>query len=144
MGATVGSLQSHYSEGKPEMEEMHATLTREIHSAEAEDRPVAQIRVTPDAIQGSVTTAPMTPERARVLGRLLAMPTVPPWPGGIRGLGSSTDEVVAFGDPSNERLLEILVHPDDWRQLLAEVDNLWMLDMGGPIKRVAGVPVSGT
>jgi hypothetical protein len=127
------------------MEEMYETLTREIRSAEEADRPVAQIRVTPDAIQGSVTTAPMTPERARVLGQLLAMPALPPWPAVIRGLGAApTDEMVVFGSPSNERLLEILIHPDDWRQLLTEVDNLYMLNLSGPVKRIAEVPVSET
>lgn len=123
------------------MEEMYEAITREIHSAEEQDRPIAQVRVTPDAIPGSVTTGPMTPERARILGRLLAMPSLPPLRG-VRGLGSETDEIVVFGDPTN--LLEILVHPEDWRQLLTEVDNLYMLNVSGPVKRLAGVPVSET
>lgn len=123
------------------MEEMYEAITREIHSAEEQGRPIAQVRVTTAAIPGSVTTAPMTPERARVLGRLLAMPSFPPLRG-VRGLGSETDEIVVFGDPTN--LLEILVHPEDWRQLLTEVDKLWMLDRSGHVTRIAGVPVSET
>jgi hypothetical protein len=113
------------------MDQMYATILREINSAATEDRPVAQIRVTADAIRGSITTAPLTPERARVLGRLLAVP-----------FGEGDSAVVS--DPDNERLLEILIHPEDWRDLLTEEAPLSMLNLTGPIKRVAGVPVQET
>lgn len=74
---------------------------------------ITQIRVTSDAIRHSPVSVPLTPERARVLGL-----------GEADGLG-------------DERLLELLVHPDDWRDLLCESRDI---GPGYPTV-VQGVPV---
>lgn len=116
---------------------LYATVAAEIHSAEEQDRPIAQIRVTTDAIQGSITAAPVTPERARTLGQLMA----------IRGDSDSPLTGTVVSDPSNEQLLEILIHPEDWRDLLTETGGMarFALKTSSPgslvVRSVLGIPV---
>ena len=91
---------------------------------------IVHIRVTADAFKGTVTAVPITPERARVLGKLLAVP----------GDGPLAGTVVPHpGD--YERMLEILVHPEDWRDLLVDAEAYTAVDLG-EIDRVMGIPVS--
>lgn len=105
-----------------------AQVVREIDSAAEQDRPLAQIRVTTDAIPGSISTAPVTPERGRVLGKLRAVP--------VDG-GAAVE-----GDPSNERLLEILIHPDDWNLVLVEAPlGALGCDPEAKVRTLYGLPV---
>lgn len=87
---------------------------------------IVHIRVTTDALQGSVTSTPVTPERARTIGRLMAIPA------------REGTAVVAHPD-STETLLEILMHPADYETLMIEYRA-----MGGREAPVAllGIPVS--
>lgn len=103
-----------------------ASIMREQHDARATGyKRIVHIRVTTDALPGSVTSLPVTPERARVIGRLLA----------VQDLG-----VVA--DPnSTETLLELLIHPADWAELLTDDDKYRAVQIG-PDTRVIGIPVS--
>lgn len=85
---------------------------------------IVHIRVTVDALAGSVTALPVTPERARTLGRLLAVP------GGV------------VADPSDyEGMLELLIHPADWADLLRDTTAIRSVKLGEPT-RVMGIPVS--
>lgn len=90
---------------------------------------IVHIRLTTDALPGSVTSTPITPERARTLGRLLALPG-----GGV------------VADPrSTELLMEILIHPEDWAALLAETDAPYTVQAAmkaGEPDRVYGIPVT--
>lgn len=71
-------------------------LRREIESAWEQDRNVVQIRVTTDALEGTPTAVPLTPERLRALD-----------------LSPTFD--------SNVTPLEVLVHPRDWADALSEI-----------------------
>lgn len=91
---------------------------------------IVHIRVTVDAIPGAPTTVPVTPERARVLGRLLM----------VRGEGPLTGSVVA--DPSDyEAMLELLIHPKDYADLLKDASAIAAVQIG-EVDRVMGIPVS--
>lgn len=94
-----------------------------------EDR-IAHIRITTDAIPGSIVAMPITPERMRSLGYLrLVQPTEP---------GPAT----VIADPSRE-LLEIVMHPKDWRQLRMSLEARDHLETGALDKadRLLGYPV---
>ena len=111
-----------------------AALHSEIRHAREQDRPVVHVRVAKDALPGTVAAMPVTPERARALGTLLLLP----------------DETIV-GSPVNERLLELLIHPEDWRGLLVEKDALgnYVVDYvvapgEGGVTRVLGIPVVKT
>lgn len=101
------------------------SIDRELRDAEEQLREVVQIRVTPLALPGSVLLMPMSPERARVLGRLHM----------VRDRG-------VISDPKNERMMEVLMHPEDWAELLTEVDHhhLHAHDLGEP-RSIYGIPV---
>lgn len=127
---------------------LYTAVERVIQEAEEQDRPIAQIRVTAVAIPGSITAAPMTPERARALGHLLAAPSPPSGllsSSGRRrnilsGLGRAANEIVVFGDPGG--LLEVLIHPGDWRELLTEEGGGRLrLDASNRITRLCEIPV---
>jgi hypothetical protein len=91
---------------------------------------IVHIRVTKDAILGAPTTVPVTPERARTLGRLLMVRS-----GGLDG--------VVVADPSDyERMLELLIHPEDWAALLTEKTAFGYAVELGTIDHVMGIPVS--
>jgi hypothetical protein len=38
---------------------------------------------------------------------------------------------------------EVQLHPGDWDELLTEADTMPLLDLSGPVKQIAGVPVAG-
>jgi hypothetical protein len=112
-----------------------AAIAREINDARATGyREIVHIRVTVDAIPGSVTTTPLTPERARVLGKLIAVDL------GKYGTAVEADPYYA------ERLLEILIHPQDYVGLMKEADDLSRfavsVNPSTGVSQVYGVPVS--
>lgn len=86
-------------------------------------RPVTQVRVSTDAIEGTIAAVPVTPERARNLGKLRATPA------GV------------ISDPPNERLLEILIHPEDWKQLLMRTDPHGAIGLADGVETVLELPV---
>lgn len=109
-----------------------ASIHRELHDARATGyKRIVHIRVTADALAGSVTSVPVTPERARVLGKLLM----------IRSPGEPLDGAVIADPADAEALLELLMHPLDWAELLADLDAIGYVSLGEPI-RVMGIPVS--
>jgi hypothetical protein len=77
-------------------------IVSEINHAELDDRRVRALRVTTDAVAGSLAAMPITPERARTVGRLWML----------------EDSTVVAEDLLYD--LELLVHPSDWYALLAE------------------------
>lgn len=80
------------------MSGMVEAFFREINDAGLQLHEIARIRITHDAISGAPVAAPLTPERARTV-------TLPQ-----RG-----------GQPVPLELVrEIVVHPDDWRDLLVD------------------------
>lgn len=112
-----------------------AAVYREINDADTTGyKRIVHIRITPDAIPGSPVAVPVTPERARTLGRLIALPT-------------KDGEPSVTADPSDyERMLELLLHPQDWAQAKQEANELAMsLSMRpGEPNRIYGIPVSHT
>ena len=100
----------------------------EIRQAREQAREVHWIRVTADAIPGSIVTTPITPERARQIG-LHAEPSV-------GGHTVDTDPRLIAHPP-----LEIVVHPEDWAELLKDPEAArWGIQIGEP-DRVLGIPV---
>jgi hypothetical protein len=106
-----------------------AAIFRECNAADGQMRPIIHARLTTDAIPGSIAAMPVTPERARTLGKLWAFP-------------DGTIEAAYDG-----RALEILIHPEDWHGLLKELPSengyavqnaIWC----GEPDRVLGIPVS--
>jgi hypothetical protein len=88
-------------------------------------RTIIRIRVTTDAVRDSMLAAPITPERSRTLGRLMALE------------GGAVE-----AEPSNA--LELLVHPEDYQQLLWERDEIgrsYGAGIGGEITRIMGLRV---
>lgn len=111
------------------------SLMREKRDAAERDVVIAQIRVSRDALPGSVVLMPVTPERARTLGTLhLLEPS----------RSGEPATVVADAD----RLYEIVLHPEDWAGLLVErspVTDRYAISppMGADgVKRVVGIPVA--
>lgn len=102
-------------------------INRELESAVHERLVVRQIRITPDAIAGSVTLAPMTPERlqawAAIIGEVATWFNVP--------------HSMIGAPEARERWREVLVHPADWEALQAEVG-----DRNGHASRAWGLPVA--
>ena len=86
-----------------------AAIARQLDEvrAEREDACVVRIRVTRDAVCGSVVAVPVTPERARVLARLVLV-------------RDDRGSAAVVADPAYyEHLREVLIHPADWMDLLA-------------------------
>lgn len=111
---------------------MFAVVHRQIVEAdETGYKRIVHVRVTTDAICGSMAAVPVTPERARAIGKLVALPDV----------GALAYTVAA--DPQwYERALELLIHPEDWIALLREIPmGATPLQLGDP-KTVYGIPVS--
>lgn len=102
-----------------------AAIARERHDADVQLRPIIHIRITKDAIPGTPAAVPVTPERARTLGRLWALPD------------GSVDAAY------DGRALEVVIHPEDWSRLLTEKDAMvgYAVQVGDP-DRVLGIPVS--
>lgn len=103
----------------------------DLRQAREQDRDVRWIRVTKDAIPGSITTTPITPERARQIGLY-------EYEDGQSGrsAGVDTDPKLIARPP-----LEIVVHPEDWAELLKDPEAAkWGIQIGEP-DRVLGVPV---
>lgn len=114
---------------------LFAAIAAEVDDSRATGyKRIVHIRVTTDALLGSLVTVPMTPERARVLGRLLM----------VSGDGPLAGSVVA--DPSDyERMQEILVHPEDWATILRDPGMYAYVQMplhDTDVTRVLGIPVS--
>lgn len=105
---------------------MYELLFRELREAEEAYRSIVQIRVSTDGIPGAPATTPLTPERARQFG-LMAVP--------------ANDGVAVVADPHAQHLLEVVVHPKDWADLLKEPGTLHALELLGPVRRVFGIPV---
>lgn len=106
-----------------------ALIFSERNQARERMRPIIHIRVTTDAIPGSPVAVPVTPERARTLGKIWAFP-------------DGTVEAAFDG-----RALELLVHPEDWYSLLKDMDAArdYVVQFGvqpGEPDRVFGIPVS--
>lgn len=102
-----------------------AAIHREIVDADMALVKIAYIRVTRDAIPGSVVTTPITPERL------------------LPDDGWALDDEVG---ETLEALLrpdrEIVVHPEDWCSLLAECDALgYAVSPVGMLRAVRGIPV---
>lgn len=94
-------------------------------AAETGYREIVSIRVTPLAIQGSLLAVLVSPERARVLGKLRM----------LEGQG-----VVA--DPAwCEEHEELLIHPRDWMDLLSDQTVFRYISMGTEAWNVFGIPV---
>lgn len=90
-------------------------LMREIDSATMLARPLLHIRVTTDALRGSPAAVPITPERARRVR--------------LRAFEGRDGEAVVDGDPEVYlRSLEIVVHPADWADVLAELPDRYVGD----------------
>jgi hypothetical protein len=104
-----------------------AAIHREVYDARAADRPITHIRVTTDALPGYPAAVPITPERARTIRLRMAY-------GGTVGADYA----------STGRLLEIVIHPEDWATLLKEKDALGHYAVGtdGRVKTVLGIPVA--
>lgn len=87
---------------------------------------IVHIRVTTDALEGSIVAVPITPERARARGRLMM----------VEGHG-----IVA--DPAQyETMLELLMRPADLVALLRDSDLVrFGIELGDPM-RIMGIPVS--
>lgn len=94
------------------MNHVSEAIRREIDQARGGDRPVASVRVTESALPGTVAAVSLSPERAESL-RL--------------------DARLA------EAAVEILVHPDDYAELLDEPGLALEEDSG--VRRVFGVPL---
>jgi hypothetical protein len=95
--------------------------------AELQARHIRGIRVTTDALAGSIVALPITPERARSYRLLM-----------IEGRGAVADPVVY------ERDLEVLVHPEDWRDFLKNLPNSVTFNESGAVgsvREVMGIPV---
>lgn len=104
-------------------------IWHERNDADAQMRPIIHIRITTDGIPGSPAALPVTPERARTLGKLWAFPN------------GSVDAAY------DGRALEVLVHPEDWAGLLKDVDAAKQYAVQIPLKpnepyRVFGISVS--
>lgn len=111
-------------------------VVRELHDVDATGyKRVVQIRITTDALAGSIMACPITPERARTLGRMMA----------VRDEQRGGYCVVA--DPMDyEAMAEVLIHPADWHALLRDAPHgavALPLQPSAPI-RMFGVPVVHT
>lgn len=91
-------------------------IRRELGDARAAERPVAAVRVTASALPGTVVAVSLAPERIAELGL-------------DRQLG--------------ERAAEIIVHPDDYEQLLEAPAPTLTRDEPDGVMRVFGVPLIG-
>lgn len=98
----------------PAMTHVAEAIRREIDEARGGERPVASVRVTESALAGTVAAVSLSPERAEAL-RL--------------------DAVLA------ERAVEILVHPDDYAELLEAPGDELTTDAGSGARLVFGVPL---
>lgn len=97
----------------------------ELNDAEVREHRIVQIRVTRDALPGSITTVVMTPERARryvgsVVVRIVTPELLP---------GEAWPDV-----------REILIHPLDWERALLEPDPYAAVVLG-QVTSILGVPV---
>lgn len=103
------------------------TIRRELDDAEATGwQKIVQVRVTTDALPASPVTVPITPERARTMSAMRMMP----------------DGIVA--DPASyEGMLEVLLHPEDWQDVLADAERfaVQMATRPGEPNRIFGIPV---
>ena len=106
------------------------TLYREQQQAREQLREIHHIRVTTDALPGSLVSVPITPERARTI-RLAMFPSK---------AGESTVDV----DPElvGRPLLEVLMHPEDYAELTKDLDAVRDVDMTGSVTRVLGIPIA--
>lgn len=105
---------------------MIEAIAQQIREARMADRPILHLRVTPDAIPGTVTTTPLAPGRLRRYRALAA------------------EEGTILPDLSSN-VLEIVVAPVDWDALLVEKDAFERyaveVDPGSGVKKVLGVRV---
>lgn len=106
-----------------------SALWRERQEARAQMRPIVHIRISRDAFLGSIVAVPVSPERARTLGKLWAFP-------------DGTVDAAYDG-----RALELLMHPEDWASLLKEFPHenghaVQLAMRAGEPDRVMGIPVS--
>jgi len=101
-------------------------LHREIYSAEEQARPLLHIRISPSAIQGSIVCVPVTPERARQT-RIRTLEE-----GGV----VADSEIVM-------RYLELIIHPHDWRTLLADPKLQMYSSIPGGASTYSGIKVIG-
>lgn len=86
-------------------------IVRELRQAVEAQREVVHIRVSQDAISGCVLAVPLAPERLRTLA-------------GVNTAGKGL-----LPDPkAQERLVEIVVHPDEWIDMMLSARN------GGPLR----------
>ena len=112
----------------PIADSVMAALFLERRAAREKDVRVVHVRVTTDAIRNSIALVPITPERARTLGTLYLLP----------------DETVVA---DAGRLHEIVMHPEDFRDLKVEKDNTGRFEFdAGRIdaygfQRVVGLPL---
>lgn len=104
-------------------------IHRERVHADEQMRTIHHIRVTVDALPGSVVSVPITPERARTIA--------------LRAFPASGGDPVVDTDPElvGRPLLEVLIHPEDWMTLLKDAEAIGYVDTSGPIRRVMGIPV---
>jgi hypothetical protein len=96
------------------VDQVAAAIRREIDDARAAERPVASVRVTEAGLKGAVAAVSLSPERAQAL---------------------DLDKAMA------EAAVEILVHPDDYEELLEEPTAGLTRDAGSGMRLVFGVPL---
>lgn len=89
-------------------------IRREFDAAAREQLVVRQVRVTPDAIAGSVMLAPMAPERLDEWGAMIRE---------VAGIFNIPPRYIIAAPDAVQRWREILVHPTDWAALRHEVGN---------------------
>jgi hypothetical protein len=106
---------------------VEAAIAREVHDARATGcQRVVHVRVTPHAIPGSVVAVPIPPERSRLLRADPDLDAI-----------ETANYVEIVGRGGIGVLLEILVHPHDWQQLLRDAGSVLI---GAP-DAVHGLPV---
>lgn len=100
-------------------------IYRELEcAAETGYREIVSIRVTPLAIRGSILAVQLSPERARILGKLRM----------VEGQG-------VIADPEwCETHEELLIHPADWSTLLNDCSVYPYINSGA--LSMFGIPVT--
>jgi hypothetical protein len=91
-------------------------IRRELDDARAAERPVASVRVTDSALPGAVVAVSLAPERSAELG---------------------LDAQMA------ERAVEIIIHPDDFAELLETPAATLSASIEDGVRRIFGVPLIG-
>lgn len=104
-------------------------IRQQVYDARLQDREVLHLRVTRQALPGSIVALPLTPERARALRTLWAVRQ------GDMSVTALPDLEVL------ERYVEVVMHPDDYLDLLG-VAHTVNVDVRSGVQRVLGYPIT--